>query len=239
MLVAAAVLPHPPVLVPAVACGADAELDDLRAVCRDSVGRLMESGAQRLVVIGGAAEPGEWEGSAGGDLRPFGVDASFGGDDHVLPLSLTVGCHLLDDAGWPRDGRTFVAVTEAMSPDTCATIGAKLVEAGQDTSLALLVMGDGSAKRTRNSPGFVDDRAVGYDDAVVNAFEKADVDALLALAPEPARELWVAGRPAWQVLAGASRAACATGASVTSQVRYDAAPYGVGYFVADWSISKS
>jgi hypothetical protein len=100
-------------------------------------------------------------------------------------------------------------------------------------------MGDGSAKRSPTSPGYVDDRAGSYDHGVVSALEKADLDALLALTPELARDLWVAGRPAWQVLAGATRSAYPAGVRVATRVRYDDAPYGVGYWVVDWTFDPA
>jgi hypothetical protein len=83
----------------------------------------------------------------------------------------------------------------------------------------------------------VDERAIDYDDRIVNALDKGDCDTLLDLTPELARELWVAGRPAWQVLAGAGRAAKDAGGSLHGEVRYDDAPYGVGYAVVDWTFS--
>lgn len=233
MLVAAAVCPHPPTLVPAMAGGAAGELDSLRAVCLDAVRRLCTFDAD-IVVVGGGSTAGEWDGTAGGSLRTFGVDVAFGGGDPVLPLSLTVGAYLLDEVRWPHQRRRYVAVTDATSPDDCAAIGADLAHG--DRPLTALVMGDGSAKRTTTSPGYVDYRAIGYDRDVLAALEGVDVDALLGLQPRLAGELWVAGRPAWQLLAGAARAAHAGGASVQTQVRFDDAPFGVGYAVVDWTV---
>jgi len=237
MLVAAAVCPHPPVLVPAVATGAADELADLRACCLTSVRRLVDVSPDRLVVVGGGPTPGEFDGAASGTLAAYGVDVSYGGTAAPeLPLSLTVGCYLLDEVGGlPEDRRSFVAVTDETSAADCAAIGARVVS-GTDR-VALLVMGDGSAKRTTTSPGYVDERAIDYDDWIVNALDKGDCDTLLDLAPALARELWVAGRPAWQVLAGAGRAAKAGGGSLHGEVRYDGAPYGVGYAVVDWTFS--
>jgi hypothetical protein len=82
MLVAAAVCPCPPLLVPDVAAGAAAELDALRAACADAVGVLAASRPERLVVIGPAERPGRgvFAQGAGGSFRPFGV-----------PLDVTLG----------------------------------------------------------------------------------------------------------------------------------------------------
>jgi hypothetical protein len=50
---------------------------------------------------------------------------------------------------------------------------------------------------------------------------------------EPA-QLWVAGRPAWQVRAGA-----ALGGRWDAQVTYAAQPYGVHYVVATWLATEA
>ncbi len=52
MLVAAAVCPCPPLLVPEVAAGAAPELDPARAACLDAVGVLAASRPDLLVVVG-------------------------------------------------------------------------------------------------------------------------------------------------------------------------------------------
>src|SRR5690606_23884604 len=54
MLVAAAVCPCPPLLVPEVAAGAAAELDTARAACRDALGVLAAARPDLLVVVGPA-----------------------------------------------------------------------------------------------------------------------------------------------------------------------------------------
>ena len=54
MLVAAAVCPCPPLLVPEVAAGAAPELDAARAACTDALGVLAAARPDRLVVVGPA-----------------------------------------------------------------------------------------------------------------------------------------------------------------------------------------
>jgi hypothetical protein len=93
-------------------------------------------------------------------------------------------------------------------------------------------MGDGSACRGVKAPGYDDPRADGYDAAVARALATADAGALLGLDPVLSDQLRVAGRAPWQVLAGA---ATATGGRWRGELTYDAAPYGVGYFVASWA----
>src|SRR3954452_18756680 len=58
MLVAAAVCPCAPLLVPEVAAGAAPELDAARAACADALGVLAAAHPDRLVVVGPADEPG-------------------------------------------------------------------------------------------------------------------------------------------------------------------------------------
>jgi aromatic ring-opening dioxygenase LigB subunit len=96
--------------------------------------------------------------------------------------------------------------------------------------VALLVMGDASACRTLKAPGYLDERAAGFDAEIARALGAADVAALEALDAELAQELKVSGRAPWQVLAGA-----AEGAGLGGALLYDDAPYGVGYLVAAWS----
>ncbi len=241
MLVAAAVCPHPPLLVPAVASGAAAETADLRASCLSAVRRLAgaapsgDDTSPRVVVIGAAATAGDWTGGAGGDMRAFGCDVAFGGPDRVLPPSLTIGAYLLDEAGWPASRRRYVAVADDAAPSACAQLGRHL--AGATDPVVLLAMADGSARRTTQSPGYLDERALGYDEAVVTALAGGDADALLTLEPALDAALWSTGRPVWQVLAGAAQAAYDHGGNLTATVPYDAAPYGVGYAVVEWTLT--
>jgi hypothetical protein len=137
-------------------------------------------------------------------------------------LSLLVGAWLAPAA------TGYVSVATDASPAECAALGTKITEAG---SVGLLVMGDGSARRSEKAPGYLDTRAERFDATVATALAKADPAALLALDPALAAELLVTGRAPWQVLAGAARA---SDRQLHGELRYDAAPYGVAYFVADW-----
>jgi hypothetical protein len=97
--------------------------------------------------------------------------------------------------------------------------------------VALLAMGDGSAVGAVQAVGMVDSRAVAFDAGTAAALGSADLDALLALDPVLATELGAAGRPAWQALAGA-----AAGTGWDAELLYSAAPYGVRYHVASWTV---
>ncbi|MFI6942628.1 class III extradiol dioxygenase subunit B-like domain-containing protein [Streptomyces sp. NPDC050418] len=234
MLVAAAVCPCPPLLVPAVAAGAAHELDGARAACADALGVLAAARPDRLIVVGPAEQSGRGPHAQGsvGTFEGFGVDLSVrlgAGEatDGVLPPSLAVAAWLLERAQWagPVEG---LGVGEPLAPERCFEAGAAL--AGQAERVALLVMGDGSACRTLKAPGYLDERAEGFDAEAARALGAADVAALKAIDAELAYELKAAGRAPWQVLAGA-----AEGAGLGGQLLYEDAPYGVGYLVAAWS----
>ncbi|MEU8519343.1 class III extradiol dioxygenase subunit B-like domain-containing protein [Streptomyces sp. NBC_01216] len=234
MLVAAAVCPCPPLLVPDIAMGAAPELDAARTACADALGLLAASRPDRLHVVGPAPEgargvfPAGSEGSFGG----FGVDLSVrlgdGPGNRPLPASLAVAAWLLERAGWADAPVEGLGVAEHAEPARCTAAGRERAAAAQ--RVALLVMGDGSACRTLKAPGYLDDRAAGFDAEAARALGAADVAGLLALDAHLARELKAAGRAPWQVLAGA-----AEGAGLDGRLLYEDAPYGVGYFVAAWS----
>ncbi len=233
MLVAAAVCPCPPLLVPAVAAGAAPELDAARAACSEAIGVLAAGRPDRLIVVGPAEQSGRGphpQGSSG-TFRGYGVDLDVrlgeGPGKDGLPTSLAVAAWLLGQARWqgPVEG---LGVGEPLAPERCVEVGGEL--ALQAERVALLVMGDGSACRTLKAPGYLDERAEDFDAEAGRALGAADVAALKAIDPELAYELKAAGRAPWQVLAGA-----AEGAGLGGTLLYEDATYGVGYFVAAWS----
>jgi len=71
--VAAAVLPHPPLLVPELAGAAAAELDPLRAACREALATVVAA-ADLTIVVGDGPVWGVPEPSAPGSFAPYGVD---------------------------------------------------------------------------------------------------------------------------------------------------------------------
>ena len=108
----------------------------------------------------------------------------------------------------------------------CRKLGADL--AGRDTGTALLVIGDGSARRGPRAPGHFDERAAAFDAEAERAVRAGDIRALLDLDPGLARDLMATGRPAWQVLAGALEGCT----SLSVEVPYAGDPFGVAYLVA-------
>ncbi|MGW3889565.1 hypothetical protein ACWD69_12850 [Micromonospora chokoriensis] len=258
-LVAAAVCPHPPLLVTEVAGSAAPELDDLRAACDTAVRRLLAAGPDSVVLLGTGPVTGPIRTPATGSLQPWGVDLDVplvpGQPDRgaVLPLSLTIGAWLLTRRETPPPASPVPTSTPLVgAPSASATsAGAPTVTAMQVAAdagpaelavladevaatgerVALLVLGDGSACRGVKSPGYDDPRALPYDQRVAAALADADLDVLLDLDPVVSAELKAAGRAPWQVLAGAARAA---GGGWRGELLHHSAPYGVAYFVASW-----
>jgi hypothetical protein len=234
-LVGVAVCPHPPLLVPAVAQGAAPEMDVVREACGTAIDRLRDAGARHLLVLGADDVTTVYNPPQRGTLRAHGVtvDVALGPPDPLssppLPLSLTIAAWLLRHRPFGRPVTIeMCGVASAWDAVSCLDFGAGCAGEG---SWALLVMGDGSARRGPKAPGYDDPRAVPYDDAVASALGTADVDALAGLDPVLSDELMVAGRVPWQAMAGAVRA---TGVPWRGELLYYGAPYGVGYFVAAW-----
>ena len=232
MLVAAAVCPQPPLLVPGVGAGASGELDTVRAACRSVVEVLRD--VDLVVVVGGAAGSGAFPEQAWGSLRPYGVpvDVGSGPGGPTWPLSLTLGRWLLDQLAVTDLTRQSVCVgvrDDAPAVD-CLTLGESL--ASRAERVGMLVMGDGSARRSLKGPGYLDDRAEPFDTAVEEALREVRPEALSGLDEQLARALLVTGRAPWQVLSGAAGAA--DDGPWRGTVNYSGAPYGVTYFVAGW-----
>lgn len=227
-IVCAAVCPHPPLLVPEVAGGAAAELDDLRAACLDAIDQLAAAHPDRLVLVGSGPVTGtRYDASAGGSFGPYGAPSvRVGSGEPGLPLSLLIGSWLVEQGKLATLPRTSVTVATDETPANCLALGQEIAQ-GNDR-VALLVLGDGSARRSEHSPVHLHPRAEIFDTTVATALGSADITTLAALDPDLATELHAAGRAPWQVLAATT--------GLTGHLEYHAAPYGVGYFVATWTL---
>jgi hypothetical protein len=241
VLVAAAVCPHPPLLIPE-ATGSPQPgdvMDAVRAACDAAVAGLLSAGPGLLVAVGGAGASAEHDGAAAGSLRDYGVRFVTGTGRPVLPLSLTVASWLLGRAGardGPAAGRPgrvlFQAVAWDTAPAECLRLGAQI--ARQAPRVSMLVMGDGSARMAAGVPGAADPAAESYDAGVAAALAAADADRLARLPPSLDAELMVCGRASWQVLAGAAR-----GGRYRGRLRCTARPHAVSYLVASWDAYSS
>jgi hypothetical protein len=136
-----------------------------------------------------------------------------------VPLAHTVGAWLLDRAG--HDGPRVGVGSEGLAA----------VLAGLRGRIGLLAMGDGSARRSLKAPGYLDPAAEPFDAAVAGALRSGDAAALAHLDAVEGERLLAAGVRVWRAVGGAL-----AGRLITACLRYDDAPYGVGYLVADWRL---
>ncbi|HUQ61041.1 hypothetical protein [Lentzea sp.] len=223
MITRAAVVPHPPLLVPELVAGAAAETEPVRAATLAAAGKLP---GPWVVVAAGSPGPATFAPPLSGTFLGYGVDVpvSLGGDlppDARLPLPVLI-------TAWLRERcAAEVSRVEIIPPDLpvsdCVSFGREL--AAEDAGL--LVLGDGSTRHGPRSPGSDDPRSGPFDSSVHALLAAADADGLLDLDLELARELGAQGRAAWQVLAGVPGPWRCSGAEFF-------APFGVGYHVAVW-----
>jgi hypothetical protein len=220
-IAAVAFCPCPPLLLPEVEGRPAEETDALRAACDAVVRELLAAGPDTVVVVGTAE--GRYGPGDVGELRGFGVPLAipFAGrpGGRRVPLPHTVGAWLLDRAG--HDGPRVGAGPEGLGS----------VLAGLPGRIALLAMGDGSARRSLKAPGYLDPAAEPFDAAVAGALRSGDAAALADLDVVEGERLLAAGVPVWRAVGSAL-----AGRRITACLRYDDAPYGVGYLVADWRL---
>jgi hypothetical protein len=218
--------PGPPLLLPALAGRAAADTAGLRRACEAAVEAVLAARPDVVIVVGDGVPPGVRYGTGDiGDLAGFGVDLRLpfsrelrpGGKP--VPLAHTVGAWLLDQAG---SGVLRLGV----GPDD---LGTALDDC--PGPVAVLAVGDGSARRTLKAPGYLDPAAEPFDDAVAAALAAGDPDALAALDPAEGARLLASGVPTWRAVGRVL-----AGRRATARLRAHEAPFGVGYLVADWHL---
>ena len=227
MITVAALVSHPPLLFRELG-GASDPVAELRAAALEALG-VVGGAADHVVVVGPAEEARTWDAGAGVDVRRFGGP---GGRTcrPGLPLSLGVGARLLQEAGWtgPVD---LVSVRSSADRAKVDSLADSL--AGRSGRTGLLLMGDGSARRGSTAPGYVDERAFPWDDAVAVALAGGDADSLAGLDVPLAEELMVHGSASFRLL-GAVGLRC--GPPSRSALPYRGDPFGVTYFTALWHL---
>jgi hypothetical protein len=253
MIVAAAICPSPPLLATELTGQADI-LPELRTASAAAVARLLAAAPEVVAVVGPAETTAPWDPAGQLSLAAFAPALRQGapqadnskkrdGGSPVaapsLPLALGIGARLLDEAGYTGQ-RTLHGIAEDEPAATCLDLGRQL--AASAPRVALLAVGDGTARRSASAPGYLDERAAPFDEAVERAVRDGDLPAIAALDPVLAAALLAVGRPAWQALAGALSAArrpadphpADEGASqpLRTEVLYSDAPLGVAYLVA-------
>jgi hypothetical protein len=246
MIAAAAVVPHPPVLVEGLGRDDSPELDRLRSACRRAVEATLRE-VDALLMVGGSPSWGLAAPGASASFAPYGAAVEVAlpaaaeappaslplpapGPLEELPLSLAVAAWLLAEAGRAAlPPMTALAVPDSLDGAQAAVLGRALaLAAGSGGAVGLLAMGDLSARRTDKAPATFHPGAAAFDQQVGQALRDGAPGRLLNLDPTLAATLGVGGRVPLQVLAGALQQARA----VRGEVLYEAAPYGVGYLVA-------
>lgn len=231
VLIAAAVCPHPPLLVPAIGAG-NREVESVRAACVAAMESVRAADPEVLVVVGTGPTTQTHDGSAVADFTPWGAElqvrlpGASGPPGQKLPLAVGVGVWLLHQAMWDAGALAAAVATDATA-DGCRVLGEELAERAD--RVAMLVMSDGSARRSGTGPRAFDARSVDYDASVVDALSRGEGSGLLALDAALSSAVDAEGLNPLRVLGGA-----ATEAVFDTQVLYDAAPLGVGYYVAVW-----
>lgn len=231
MIGAVVFCPHPPALVPDVGRAAAGELAGVRAACRRAI-RVVATAQRRVVLIGSGAVSCAYGSSARGNLDRYGVPVEatlgrHGSGTATLPLSLTVGAWLVHDALTDLGEVIGFAVGPDWDRSDAARVFTATCRGAVD--IALIVLGDGSGWRDAVAPDRLGERAASFDAAVAAALADGDAARLDVDAAE-ADALLVGGAPAWRAVAhelGERRWA--------ARVDVDAAPFGVGYFVATWT----
>jgi len=232
MIVAAAICPSPPLIASGITGQAEI-LPELRAACAAAVADLLAAAPDVVVVVGPADATTSFDPTGALSLASYAPALRANG--HVpstpaLPLALGIGGLLLDEASY-QGPRTYQGIAEYEPAAASLALGAEIATSAP--RVALLAMGDGTARRSLSAPGYLDERAAPFDEAVERAVRAADLSALAALDPTLAADLLAAGRPAWQSLAGALSTFYPGGVGpLQTKVLYSDAPLGVAYLVA-------
>ena len=231
MIAGVAICPPAPLLARELT-GLDPVIPELRQACAAAAGRLVKAGPDVIAVVGPGRRTAVWPADGRLDLAAFGpalgpAPGIRGGSvpgGPPLPLPLGLGVRLLDEAGYTGP-RLLQSVHSGEPAAACLRLGADLRTLSD--RVGLLVMADGSACRTLRAPGYLDPRAAAFDAAIEEAVRSGDLAPLRAMDQDLARELLAAGRPGWQVLAGAM-----PGRAPSTEVLYEGDPFGVFYLVA-------
>jgi hypothetical protein len=226
---AVAFVPSAPLLIPSIGSGSGEHDATLRAAAVKAVADLASTRPDLIVVVASVVTAGGWDETAVYDFGGFGVLADDRGvadtaDGGTVPWQLGIGAWLLDEAGWTGP-RRYLGITAAAPTDQHR----QLIAQG---AVAIVVVGDGSARRSERAPGYLDPRAEPFDDQVAAALGEGRPKGLAAIDPDLAEELMCGGWPAWSWLAATVDGAEVSAIGTATHV----APYGVGYFVAEWSV---
>nr|WP_246298627.1 hypothetical protein [Nocardioides panaciterrulae] len=141
----------------------------------------------------------------------------------VDPAGLRVGRSLLAAYGFTGEVRECALPAE-LSTARSAELPGELPETD-----AVLALASGSARRREGSPGYVDDRATGFDARLGAALSAPDPAALADLDQRLAAELWVTGARTFRALGGLLAGAGPAEVDLADD------PFGVQYWVMRWT----
>ncbi len=255
-LVAAALLPHAPILVPGIDPDRAAAAARTTAAMRQAARHLVAAGPAHLILLSPHAPWrtgafGLYRGELRGSLADFGMpeaaidlpaDPEMGQaferaalvqglriwwiDGHPLDHGTVVPLVFLAEAGW-RGPTTVIGLTPAPM-ETLESLGSAIAKAARATRrpAALVASGDMSHRLKPSSPCGHHPRAHEFDEAFIRCLGDDDALALRTIDPD-LREL--AGEDAFDATLAAITA-CGPNAHRTI-LSYEA-PFGVGYGVA-------
>jgi hypothetical protein len=203
--------------------GLDPVVPALRESCAAAVSTMLRGMPDLVVVVGPASRTKTWPATSQWTTSAFQGRAG-SKDTNTLPLSLGLGSMLIDSTDY-QGPLVLHAVGQHEPVTKCIDIGAEIRDSSD--RVGLLVMADGSCRRSVKAPGYFDERAISFDLEVELAIRSANLESLLDVDQKIAHELLAQGRPAWQVLAGATR-----GQEYDSKILYADDPFGVAYLVA-------
>ncbi len=233
-----AVVPSAPLLVPELAGPRAFDTEPVRAAAV-AAGRHLATRARRWVALGVADQP-----LGGATHAGCGPTGDFGAYGVPMPVTLPQATGRLSPplamllAGWlagqcalgPSSITPFI-VDPGLSPDAARRLGRELDLDGRDP-VGLLVVADGATALSPGAPGG-GERASAWalQRRIDDALAAADPLGLARLTVDECAAEGVGTRAAWQVLAGVLEAIAESGGSVSSEMSYAAAPFGVGYTV--------
>lgn len=226
MIVATALCPHPPLLLRELSGEQDVAAD-LRRACESALEALLASSPDTLVVIGGHDTSAEHTGALV-PVREYGGTGERTPRERTLPLSLGVARRLLDSVGHHGHVEMATVAWDASQAETAA-LGRRIAD--RPERVALLVLGDGSARRGTAAPGHLDRRSFAFDEEIRRCLAEGDREGLTRVDPDLAADLMVTGRAAFGVMA---HALADTEGPVRPRLLYADDPFGVMYFVAVW-----
>jgi hypothetical protein len=223
VIIAAAVIPQPPALLPGLTGGRITEVEELRTAAVNALAWTIAQEPDLIIALADDGVSRIWP-----DETPIDRSGYLGTATRtpVLPLGLSVLRSLLPATAGAR------LQTVAADLETIAATAAEIAAAAP--RVALVVAADGSARRGLKAPGYIDARAIDHDAHLAQCLRTGDAAGLAALDRHLAAELLSRGATSLRVLG------TAVGEQVIeAELDYAADPFGVFYAVARWRVSPA